>query len=167
MTLGWFVYTRLKKRRDRRKDRELIALVRLYEQNKRSQDLKLDVFLKHVASNFQLLRRELITLSERITDDGVESAMHWFSRLFPDHPFAGQICTIILATELLPPTDAVEYLEQESHTIAQISGGLYMERWNTLSTVATMVNALPSFMMFFLVIALVLYHISTVKNALF
>lgn len=167
MTLGWFIYTGLKKRRDRRKNRELIALVRLYEQNKRNQNLKLDVFLKHVASNFHLLRRELITLSERITDDGLESAIQWFSQLFPGHPFAGQICTIILTTESLPTNDAVDYLEQESHTIAKISSSLYLERWNTISTVATMVNAIPSVMMFFLVITLVLYHILRVKSTLF
>jgi len=167
MTLGWFVYSKLKQRRERKKNRELIALIRLYEQNKRGQSLKLEVFLKRVANHFELLRKEMIALSERVTDDGLDNAIRWFISLYPDHPFAGHIGTIILATEHLPPTEAVAYLEQESHTIARISSGLYIERWNTLSTVATMVNATPSFAMFFLVIALVLYHISLIKNVLF
>jgi len=167
MTLGWFVYTKLKQRRERQKNRELIALIRLYEQNKRGQNLKLDVFLKRVANHFEFLGKELIALSERVTDDGLDNAIRWFISLYPDHPFAGHIGTIILATEHLPPTEAVAYLEQESHTIARISSGLYIERWNTLSTVATMVNATPSFAMFFLVIALVLYHITSIQNLLF
>lgn len=166
MTLGWFVYNRLRIRRDRHKDRELIALVRLYEQNKRGQNLKLDVFIKRIAPYFQMIRKELILLSERITDDGTEKAMQFFSSLFPGHPFARQVVTIILATEHLPPEEAIVYLEQESHTIAKISSDLYMERWSTLSTIATVVNATPSFTMFFLVIALVLYHIASVKDAI-
>lgn len=167
MTLGWFVYSKLKQRRERRKNRELIALIRLYEQNKRSQNLKLDVFLKRVGNHFEFLRKEVIALSERVTDDGLENAVRWFTSQFPDHPFAGQIGTILLATEQLPSEEAVSYLEQESHTIARISSNLYAERWNTLSTLALIVNATPSYTMFFLVIALVLYHMSTVKNSLF
>lgn len=167
MTLGWFVYTKLKQRRERQKNRELIALIRLYEQNKRGQNLKLDVFLKRVANHFEFLGKELIALSERVTDDGLEDAIRWFTSLFPDHPFAGQIGTILLATEQLPSEEAVPYLEQESHTIARISSDLYAERWNTLSTLALIVNATPSFAMFFLVIALVLYHITSIQNLLF
>lgn len=167
MTLGWFVYTKLKQRRERQKNRELIALIRLYEQNKRGQHLKLDVFLKRVANHFEFLGKELIALSERVTDDGLEDAIRWFTSLFPDHPFAGQIGTILLATEQLPSEEAVPYLEQESHTIARISSDLYAERWNTLSTLALIVNATPSFAMFFLVIALVLYHITSIQNLLF
>ena len=167
MTLGWFVYTKLKQRRERQKNRELIALIRLYEQNKRGQNLKLDVFLKRVANHFEFLGKEVIALSERVTDDGLEKAIQWFTSRFPDHPFAGQIGTILLATEQLPSEEAVSYLEQESHTIAQISSDLYAERWNTLSTLALIVNATPSFAMFFLVIALVLYHITSIQNLLF
>lgn len=164
-TLGWMFYNQLKKRRINRKNGELVALLKLYENNKRIQNLKFEHFLKHVSNYFQLLKKELITLSERVTDDGLQPALDWFVKQFPEsHPFVGQIRTIILATEGKEGEEAAQVLDQESQTISKICNDLYLGRWNTFSTFATVLNALPSFAMFLLIIVLVLYNISLAQS---
>lgn len=167
-TLGGFIYSRLTRRQQNRKNGELMSLLKLYENNKRLQDLKFEHFLKRVAPHFRLLKNDLIILSERVTDDGLHDALNWFVNQFPpNHPFVGQIRTIILATEGKEGEEAVRYLDQESHTIARISNDMYLSRWNTISAFATVVNAIPSFAMFFLIILLVLYHITLVREQVF
>jgi len=167
-TLGGLIYSWLSRRQQIRKNGELISLLKLYENNKRLQDLKFEHFLKRVAPHFRLLKKDLIILSERVTDDGLHDALNWFVNQFPpNHPFVGQIRTIILATEGKEGEEAVRYLDQESHTIARISNDMYLSRWNTISAFATVVNAIPSFAMFFLIILLVLYHITLVREQVF
>lgn len=167
-TLGGVIYSALQKRQITKKNGELISFLKLYENNKRLQNLSIEHFLKRIAPHFRLLRKELIILSERVTDDGVQEALNWFVRQFPpDHPYVGQIRTIIMVTEGKEGEEVVKYLDQESYTIARISNDLYLSRWNFISTLATVVNAIPSMAMFALIIALVLYNIRLVQNTPF
>jgi len=164
-TLGGLIFSRLQKRQYNKKNGELISFLKLYEHNKRLQNLNFEHFVKRISPHFSLIHKELVILSERVTDDGLQDALEWFVRQFPkDHPFVGQIRTIILATEGVDGEEVVKYLDEESKTIARISNDLYLSRWNTISAFATLINALPSLAMFFLVILLVLYNISIVKN---
>lgn len=163
-TLGGLIYSRLKKFQTIKRNGELMSFLKLYENNKRLNNLRFEHFLKRVAPHFTLIGKELIILSERVTDEGLEEGLKWFSAQYPNHPFVPNICTIILATEEREGEDVIQYLDQESHTIARISNDLYMSRWNTLSSLVTVLNSFPSFAMFFLIIILVVYYTVLVQS---
>jgi hypothetical protein len=163
-TLGSIIFAKLQQRQLNKKNGELMAFLKLYENNKRVQNLRFEHFVKRVSPHFRLLGKELIILSERATDDGLQHALDWFVKQFPgDHPFVGQIRTIILATEEKEGEEVVKYLDQESNTIARISNDLYLSRWSTISTYATVINALPSLGMLALVVILCVYQATLVN----
>lgn len=164
---GW-VLRKLHQRNIIQKDGELIAFVKLYENNrmKRSGYVQLSSFCTQIAPHFEFIGKDLIILSERMIEDGLESAMDWFVSNYPrNHPFIHDIRTILITVESMDDYETVaRHLKSQSAIISKISSDQYARRWNYIGDMATIFTSVPSILIFVMVISLVLLYVTIIKN---
>lgn len=164
---GW-VLRKIHEKNTIRKDGELIAFIKLYENNrmKESGYVSFESFCSHIAPHFEYIGKDLAHLSVRVTEDGLEKALDWFCSLFPrDHPFIHDIRSIILTVENMDDYETVaRHLKSQSAIIAKLSSDQYERRWSFISDIATIFTSIPSILIFLMVISLVLLYVTIVKD---
>ena len=183
--LAWFVFTHpgqsmpfgflLKKiahSRAEAKNGQLLSFIQLYrsDRSRHGKQTQFWNFCYQVAPNFPLLEKDLIGLASRATEEGIESALAWFQGLFPkDHPFAGEILSMVLSAEKAKNREAVKNaLERQGELLAKISSSRYATRWKTLGDFLTAVNTLPAIAIIITMIILILKYITIInKNLLY
>lgn len=164
---GW-VLRRLHKRRIIKRDAELISFVRLYENNRRKKTgyVQFWAFCEQISPHFEHIDRQLLTLSKRVIEDDLERALTWFVEQYPnDHPFIGEIRTIILTTEDIKDHQrAVAYLDDQNKAIAKLSSEVYLKRWMFIGDMATYLNAAPAMLTILMIIVLTIMYLQLVKG---
>jgi hypothetical protein len=164
------ILTILRNRRLIKKDSQLISLLRLYENNKmKLQSFQLHAFFNRVSNHFNLIRSELLEVSERIIDQDIQDALDWWVQQYPaDHQIMGQIRTILLLTEGMEDQHrAAEYIKSQSEYISKISSDQYKRRWNMIGDYAKVVNSIPSILTFVMIFALVLLYVNLIRSQMY
>jgi hypothetical protein len=150
-----------------KRDGELLSFLRLYENNRLRQAgyKQLWSFCLDVAPHFTYIRKDLILLSDRVNEDGLESGIDWFVAKYPrDHPFIFDFRSILLTTDNMKYEEAVHYLKEQNKVITDISRDQYARRWEFIGDMATIFNALPSAASFLMMISLVLLYVSIIRT---
>ena len=183
--VGWFVFThpgqsmpfgfllkRMAYSRAEAKNGQLLSFIQLYKSDRSRPGKRTQFwnFCYQAASNFPLLEKDLIRLASKATEEGIESALDWFQGLFPkDHPFAGEILSMVLSAEKAQNREAVKNaLERQGELLAKISSSRYTIRWKTLGDFLTAVNTLPAIVIIMTMVILILKYITIIsKNLLY
>lgn len=168
---AFLLLTKIQKIRADKKNGQLLAFIHLYR-NDRSKDgrrTQFSYFCRQVAPSLPLLERELMELASRTTEDGIESAMRWFERMFPeDHDFAKEIFSMILSTEKATNLDAVRSaLLMQGELLARVSSNRYSEKWKNIGDISTAMNTVPAIIILMTMIILIFKYISIINKNLF
>lgn len=166
---GW-ILRKLHQRILIQKDGELIAFIKLYENNRAKQSgyVQFDAFCQQIAPHFKLLGDDLRSLSERVVEDGLEEGLDWFVSRFPkNHPFIYDIRSILITAESIGDYEGVmKHLKSHSSMIAKISSDQYERRWKFIGDIATIFTSLPSVLIFVMVVTLVLMYVQIIRSNL-
>lgn len=167
-----WLFRKIKERQLINKDSELISFLNLYQANRRNKHISIQfwAFCRQVAPHFKYIKKELYHLSERIHEEGIEEALDWFVRGYPDdHSYIREIQSIILAVESeTNPENAIQFLESQAKVIAEMSRSQYQERWGIISVVSSIINVLPSVATLVMLVVLVIQYVFIInKNSIF
>jgi hypothetical protein len=164
---GW-VLRKIQFRNIIKRDSELITFLRLYESNRlrKGSYVQFPSFCLQIAPHFNYIKKDLMILSQRTVEDGLENALDWFITKFPaDHSFISDIRTILISTEGMKDEDMViAYLREQSKIIAKISTDQYLRRWTFWGDLAAIVNGIPSLATFLMMIVIVMLYVLIIKN---
>ena len=163
-----YVLRKVKQQNIIRKDSEIISFLKLYENNRMNENhyIQFESFCMQMAPHFRFIRKELMQLSERVIDDGLERALDWWVELYPsDHKFISEIRTVLLTTESLDDKSKVlVYLKEQGKIINKISSDQYLRRWTLIGDIAGIFNSIPSLGTFIMIIWLVLLYLNILKS---
>jgi hypothetical protein len=162
-----FVSKILHRQRNIQQDSELISFFRLYE-NSRSKEntVQFHAFCRRVANHFIHINDQVLELSERAVDENIDHALEWWCKQYSsDHPFIGEIRTIILTTEDMEDQEmAISYLKSQSSSIAKTTSDHYQRRWIVIGDIARVVNAAPSVLTFLMVFAMTILYLMIIRS---
>jgi hypothetical protein len=154
-----------RKRQALKRDGELIAFIRLYEMSQHRR-MQLSSFCEYAAIYLPLLRSDLLQFSQRLTLDGADQAFQWLQSRFPnDHPFAQHVFTYLQTSQ------TAQAKESSTHSgnrlfLEKLSRDFYERRKKANAPLFNLVNMLPSFLVFFMILLLLISYMGIVMEGM-
>jgi hypothetical protein len=153
----------IKRRVELERDGELIALIRLYGILRRRKGMQFAAFVEQAAKYLPALRLDLLSFSQRLTLEGTEKAFLWLESRFPaHHAFVHHVCSLIQAAEQEDEPGLL--VGQNSPFLEKMSRDHYERRRKAFSPWINVLNTVPSFLVFLMILMLILQYIGIAKS---
>lgn len=155
----------LRRRQELKRDGELIAFIRLYEMSQHRR-MQLSSFCEYAATYLPLLRSDLLQFSQRLTLDGADKAFIWLQSRFPnDHPFAQHVFTYMQTSQTAQAKDSDSH-SRISLFLEKLSRDFYERRKKANAPLFNLLNTLPSFLIFFMILMLLITYMGIVMDGM-
>lgn len=152
----------LRRRQELKRDGELIVFIRLYDLSQHRQ-MQLPAFCEYAAAYLPMLRADLLHFAHRLTLDGAEKAFIWFQSRFPNHhPFAQHAITYLQTSQ----TADSDSNRRNSLFLEKLSRNFYERRKKTNAPFFNLLNSLPSFLAFFMILLLLIMYMGIVRDGM-
>lgn len=154
----------LRRRQALKRDGELIAFIRLYEMSQHRR-MQLSSFCDYAATYLPLLRSDLLQFSQRLTLDGADKAFQWLQSRFPnDHPFAQHVMTYLQTSQAVQVNS--DSHSRNSQFLEKLSRDFYERRKKANAPLFNLLNMLPSFLVFFMILLLLISYMGIVMEGM-
>lgn len=150
----------IRRRQELKRDGELIAFIRLYEMSQHRR-MQLSSFCEYAAAYLPLLHSDLLQFSQRLTLDGSDKAFIWLQSRYPnDHPFAQHVITYLQTSQ------TVDSHTKNSIFLEKLSKDYYDRRKKANAPLFNLLNSLPSFLVFFMILMLLMQYMGIVMDGM-
>lgn len=170
MPVTWALQRMIGSRASKRNS-ELLTFIQTYriDRSRLGRKTQFWNFCFEMAPSLPMLEKDLMRLGTRVTEDGLENALRWFTSLFPDdHPFAGELMSIVLSAERAQNRESVaRALEKQGELLAKVSSSRYAETWKSVGELSSALNALPSIVTLITMIMLIFNYVGIISRNIF